>query len=206
MADINAELVGGAAVKKENNKKKKLDLKEFKLKCHIDDQFYARAHFQEFFRRPGTQLVVLLAVALITQAILAKTFTDPEIGTLYKAGIVLVGVCTFIGMPLVVKGRWRIIKQGNDFWLNDQSYTLNSKGLLAKNRRRGEHRLQWREIRKIYETNEAILFVVYKFHMVVLPLGEFSEDEQEQVREIIRYCTRNMRIKVKLNKRRTRRS
>lgn len=195
-ADINEEQYG-RRVKSESSKRQKLDTKEIKLKCHIEDKFFARAHFQEFFRRPGTQLVILLAVALLVQSLLAGTFTDPEISLFYKAGIVMVALGTFVLMPLLANGRWSHIKAGNDFWLNDQSFVLNTKGVQAKSKH-GDRRLQWREIRRIFETNEAIVFTLYRFHMVVLPLTSFSQDEKHQIREIIRYCTRNLKVKPKL--------
>lgn len=200
MADINTEVVGGPQKpQQEKQKKHKLDLKEFKFKTTLDDAFYARAHFEEFFRRTGTQLVVLLAVALIAQSLLAKTFVNPEVSLLYKVGIVMVGLMTFVAMPLLAKKRWPYMKQANDFWLLEQRFVLNLKG-VSVNSRHGDRRLQWRELRKIFETNEAIVFVVYKFHMVVMPLNEFTEEEKQQIRKLILYCTRNMRIKPKLKK------
>ncbi len=200
MADINNEVVGAPQKnQQEKQKKHKLDFKEFKFKTSIDDAFYARAHFEEFFRRTGTQLMIVLAVALIAQSLIAKTFFNPEISLFYKFGIVLVALITFVAMPLLAKKRWPYMKQNNDFWLPEQRFVLNLKGLDA-NSRRGERRLQWRELRKIFETNEAIVFVVYKFHMVVMPLKDFTEDEKQQIRKLILYCTRNMRIKPKLKK------
>lgn len=200
MADINNEVVGAPQKpQQEKQKKHKLDFKEFKFKTSIDDAFYARAHFEEFMRRTGTQLVILLAVAVIAQSLVAKTFFNPEVSLYYKVGIVLVGLMSFVAMPLLAKKRWPYMKQNNDFWLPEQRFVLNLKG-LAVSTRHGDRRLQWRELRKIFETNEAIVFVVYKFHIVVMPLGEFTEEEKQQIRELILYCTRNMRIKTKLKK------
>lgn len=201
MADINTEVVGAEPATRQQRQKHKLDFKEFKLKTSIDDAFYARAHFQEFFRRMGVQLVVLLAVALIAQSLISKMFTNPEVSLFYKVGVVLVAVMTFGIMPWLAKVRWPYMKQNNEFWLPEQRYVLNLKG-LALCTKHGDRRLQWREIRRIFETNEAIVFVVYKFHMVVLPLAEFNEDEKQQIRELILYCTRNMRIKTKLKSKR----
>lgn len=202
MADINAEVVGGELNKpQEQRKKHKLDFKEFKLKTEISDEFYARAHFQEFFRRTSTQLMVLLAVALIAQSIISKMFFNPEVGLFYKVGVVLVALITFVIMPWMAKVRWPYMKKSNDFWLPEQRYTLNLKGLNVCTKH-GDRRLQWREVRRIFETDEAIVFVLYKFHMVVLPMSRFTPEEKRQIRELILYCTRNMRIKTKLKPRR----
>lgn len=200
MADINTEVVGGSQkTQQEKQKKHKLDFKEFKFKTSLDDAFYARAHFEEFFRRTGTQLVFLLAVAVIAQALITNAFFNPEISLYQKIGIVLVGLMTFVAMPLLAKKRWPYMKQSNDFWLPEQRFVLNLKGLSVSSRH-GDRRLQWRELRKIFETNEAIVFVVYRFHMVVMPLSDFTEEEKQQIRDLILYCTRNMRIKTKLKR------
>lgn len=201
MADINTEVVGGEQPVRQQRQKHKLDFKEFKLKTTIDDAFYARAHFQEFFRRMGTQLVIVLAVALVAQSIISQMFTNPEVSLFYKIGVVLVAVMSFGVLPWLAKVRWPYMKKNNDFWLSEQRYVLNLKGLSVC-MRHGDRRMQWREIRRIFETNEAIVFVIYKFHIVVLPLAEFNEDEKQQIRELILYCTRNMRIKTKLKSKR----
>lgn len=202
MADINTEIVGAAPNKqKEQRKKHKLDFKEFKLKTTIDDAFYARAHFQEFFKRMSVQLVVLLAAALVAQALISKMYFNPEVGLLPKIGVPLVAIMTFVVMPWLAKVRWPHIKQSNDFWLAEQRFVLNLKGLDVCTKH-GDRRLQWREIRRIFETNEAICFVVYGFHMVVLPVSGFDDEEKRQIRDLILYCTRNMRIKTKLKSRR----
>ena len=129
MADINTEVVGGPQkTQQEKQKKHKLDFKEFKFKTSLDDAFYARAHFEEFFRRTGTQLVVLLAVAVIAQALITNAFFNPEISLYQKIGIVLVGLMTFVAMPLLAKKRWPYMKKSNDFWLPEQRCVLNLKG------------------------------------------------------------------------------
>ena len=149
----------------------------------------------------GTQLVIVLAVALVAQSIISQMFTNPEVSLFYKIGVVLVAVMSFGVLPWLAKVRWPYMKKNNDFWLSEQRYVLNLKGLSVCTRH-GDRRMQWREIRRIFETNEAIVFVIYKFHMVVLPLAEFNEDEKQQIRELILYCTRNMRIKTKLKSKR----
>jgi hypothetical protein len=146
-----------------------------------------------------TQVVILLAIALLVQAILNKTFVDPEVSLLQKLGIVAIALVCVVGMPLFVRGRWKFIKENNDFWVNEQRLILNVKGINVLSHH-GERRLQWREIKKIYESEDAILFTLVKFHMVVLPLAGFSEEERHQIRELIRYNTRNLRVKVKLAK------
>jgi len=202
MADINTEVVGAApSLQKEQRKKHKLDFKEFKLKTKIDDDFYARAHFSEFYRRLNVQIIVLLAVVLVAQSLISQMYFNPEVSLLLKIGVPVVAVLTFVVMPWLVKARWKHIKQNNDFWLTEQRFVLNTKGLDVGTHH-GDRRLQWREIRRIFETNEAICFVVYGFHMVVLPLAGFDDEEKRQIRDLILYCTRNMRIKIKLKKRR----
>jgi hypothetical protein len=192
LADINEEIVGAKTGKKDNRK-------NHKLETSISDAQYTKAHIFEFFRRPMTQVVILLSVALLVQALLNKTFVNPEVPLLQKVGIVAIALVCVVGMPLFVRGKWKFIKENNDFWLNEQRYTLNVKGVGVLSHH-GERRLQWREIKKIYESDDAILFTLYKFHMVVLPLEGFSEDERHQIRELIRYNTRNLRVKVKLAK------
>lgn len=203
MSDINAELVGANQAPKDARKSHKLASKEFKLRVTITDAQYQRAHFYEFIRRTFTQLIIILAVALVVQALLAGTFTDPEVPMTTKAGIVLIAAITFIGMPLFVKGRWQFMRDNNDFWVNDQRFTLNYKGLACISHH-GDRRLSWREFKKIMETDEAILFVLLKFHMVVLPLAGFSEEEKQQIRDLIIRNTGAMRVKPKLKKPRRR--
>lgn len=199
MADINEEVVGTKSDKKDSRKSHKLESREFKLKTTITDAQYTKAHIFEFFRRPMTQVVILLAIALLVQAILNKTFVDPDVPLLQKLGIVAIALVCVVGMPLFVRGRWKFIKENNDFWVNEQRLILNVKGINVLSHH-GERRLQWREIKKIYESEDAILFTLVKFHMVVLPLAGFSEEERHQIRELIRYNTRNLRVKVKLAK------
>lgn len=200
MADINSEVVGAEQVRQDTIKSHKLENKEFKIKLTISDAQYKRAHFQEFFRRGWSQLIILLAVALLVQTLVSGSFTNPDVSMTAKAGVVLVAVVSFIGMPIYVKNRWKFMRDNNDFWVNDQRLVLNFKGVSVCSHH-GDRRLHWREFSKIIETDEAIIFVLLKFHMVVLPLAGLSEDEREQIRELIRKNTANQRAKVKLKRR-----
>lgn len=199
MADINAELVGANKPKNDARKSHKLETKEFKMRVTISDAQYRRAHIYEFIRRTFTQLMIIIAIALVAQALIAGTFTDPEVPVTTKAGVVLVAVITFIGIPLFLNGRWKFMRDNNDFWVNDQRFTLNYKGLACISHH-GDRRLAWREFKKILETDEAILFVLVKFHMVVLPLAGFDEDEKQQIRDLIIRNTGAMGTKPKLKK------
>lgn len=201
MADINGEVVGAQKERETAVKSHKVENKEFKIRLTISDAQYKRAHFQEFFRRGWSQLIILLAIALLVQSILSGAFFDPEVGLATKLGVVAVALVTFIGMPAFVKGRWKFMRENNDFWVNDQRIVLNFKGVSVCSHH-GDRRLHWREFSRIIETDEAIVFVLLKFHMVVLPLKELSEEEQEQIREMIRHYTSNQRAKVKLKRRR----
>ena len=199
MADINEQVVGSAAPKKDNQKNARLKTREFKLKTSISDEQYAQAHFQEFYRRTGVQLVVIMAIVLVAQGLISGTFTDPETSVITKAGLILVALGAFLVMPMIVKTRWQHIKRNNDFWVNEQSYVLNGKGLAVKSNH-GDRRLQWRELQRIFEVNDTIIFTLYKFHIIVLPLGGFSDEEKQQIREIVLHNTRNLRVKAKLQK------
>lgn len=199
MADINAELMGAQKPQHDARKSHKLASKEFKLRVEITDEQYKKAHFYEFTRRTFTQLIIILAVVLVAQAVISGSFTNPEVPLYTKAGVILVAALAFIGLPLFVKGRWRFMRDHNDFWVNDQRFTLNFKGLACISHH-GDRRLAWREFNKIMETDEGILFVLTKFHMVVLPLDGFSDDEKQQIRDLIIRNTGAMRIKPKLKK------
>lgn len=199
MADINQEVVGEAVqAEKKARRNLKLEYKEFRYKTSINDEFYARAHFQEFFRRTNVQLVILLAVAMVAQSLISGTFTDPEAGWFTKGSILAVALLSFFVMPMLAKTRWQYMKQNNDFWVDDQRYLINAKGIFVSSKH-GDRRLQWREVRRIFETDEAIIFTLYKFHMVVLPMKEFEAGEKQRIRDLIYYYTRTTRIKPKLN-------
>lgn len=202
MADINKEVVGEAmnAEKKAQNRAK-LEYREFRYKTSISDEFYARAHFQEFFRRTNVQLVILLAVAMVAQSLLSGTFTNPDVGWFAKGSVVLVALLSFFVMPMLAKTRWEYMKNNNDFWVENQRYILNGKGISVSSKH-GDRRLQWKEVRRIFESDEAIVFSLYKFHMVVLPMNEFESNEKQRIRELIYYYTRTTRIKPKLNNKR----
>lgn len=202
MADINKEVVGEAATaEKKARRSAKVDLKEFRYKASISDEFYARAHFQEFFRRTNVQLVILLAVAMVVQSLISGTFTNPEVGWLTKGAIVLVALISFFVMPMLAKTRWQFMKQNNDFWVPDQRFLINGKGISVTSKH-GDRRLQWREVRRIFESDEAIIFSMYKFHMLVLPMKDFEPNEKQRIRDMIYYYTRTTRIKPKLNNKR----
>lgn len=202
MADINREIVG-ETIKEEKKTRRnaKLEYKEFRYKTAISDEFYAKAHFQEIFRRTNVQLMVLLAIAMVVQAFLSGTFTDPEVGWVTKICVVAIALIAFFILPMLAKTRWEFMKKNNDFWVPEQRFLMNAKGLSVSSKH-GDRRLQWREIRRIFETDSAIVFVMYKFHVVVLPMTEFEENEKQRVRDLIMNYTRNTRIKPKLNKKR----
>lgn len=202
MADINKDVVGEAvSAEKKARSNAKVEYREFRYKTAISDEFYARAHFQEFFRRTNVQLVILLAVAMVVQALLSGTFTDPEVGWLTKGAIVLVALLSFFVMPMLAKTRWEYMKNNNDFWVANQRFILNGKGISVSSKH-GDRRLQWKEVRRIFESDEAIIFSLYKFHMLVLPMNEFEANEKQRIRELIYYYTRTTRIKPKLNNKR----
>ena len=92
------------------------------------------------------------------------------------------------------------MRDNNDFWVNDQRIVLNFKGVSVCSHH-GDRRLHWREFSRIFETDESIVFVLLKFHMVVLPLAGLPEDEKEQIRGMIRKNTANQRARVKLKRR-----
>ncbi|HIU10058.1 MAG TPA: YcxB family protein [Candidatus Avidehalobacter gallistercoris] len=200
MADINSDLVGAEQARQDAIKSHKLENKEFKIKLTISDAQYQRAHFEEFFRRGWSQLIILLAVALLVQTLLTGSFTNPDVPWTTKAGVVLVVLFSFLGMPIYVKKRWKFMRDNNDFWVNDQRIVLNFKGVSVCSHH-GDRRLHWREFSRIFETDESIVFVLLKFHMVVLPLAGLPEDEKEQIRGMIRKNTANQRARVKLKRR-----
>lgn len=199
MANINAEIVGANKAHKETQKNRKFENSEIKLRAEISDDVYRRAHMYEFTRRTFNQILIIVAVALIIQAFLTGTFTDPEVPLTTKLGIIVIGLVTFVVMPLFVSNRWKFMRDNNDFWVNNQRFTLNFKGLACVSNH-GDRRLAWREFKKIVETDEAILFVLVKFHMVVLPMGSFSEDEKQQIRALISRNTAALKVKPKLKK------
>lgn len=199
MADINAEMVGANKPHKDANKSQKIESKEIKLRTEISDEVYRRAHMYEFTRRPFNQILIIIAVALLVQAFLTGTFTDPEVPLTTKLGIIVIALVTFVAMPLFVSGRWKFMRENNDFWVNNQRFTLNFKGLACVSNH-GDRRLAWREFKKIVETDEAILFVLVKFHMVVIPTRGLNEDEKQQLRALIMRNTNGLRAKPKLKK------
>lgn len=202
MANINAETVGANKPRKDA-KSQKFEAKEIKLKMEISDDTYRRAHLYEFTRRPFNQILIILAAALLIQSFAVGTFTDPEVAIGTKLGIIVVAFVTFVAMPLFVHGRWHFMRDNNDFWVKEQRYTMNFKGLSCISKH-GDRRLAWREFNKIVETDDAILFVLVKFHMVVLPTKGMSADEKQQIRELVQRYTRGLRIKPKLKKQRRR--
>lgn len=199
MADINAEVVGANKPHKDANKSQKIESKEIKLRTEISDEVYRRAHMYEFTRRPFNQILIIIAVALLVQAFLTGTFSDPEVALSTKLGIIVIALVTFVAMPLFVSGRWKFMRENNDFWVNNQRFTLNFKGLACVSNH-GDRRLAWREFKKIVETDEAILFVLVKFHMVVIPTKGLNEDEKQQLRALIMRNTNGLRAKPKLKK------
>lgn len=203
MADINEEIVGAKKQRKDTNKSQKFEGKEIKLRTEISDDMYRRAHMYEFTRRTFNQILIIIAAALLVQSFLTGTFTNPEVPLTTKLGVIVVAFVTFVAMPLFVHGRWRFMRDHNDFWVADQRYTLNFKGLACISNH-GDRRLAWREFSKIVETDEAILFVLMKFHMVVLPMRGLDEDEKQQIRDLIMRYTRGLRVKPKLKKTRRR--
>lgn len=199
MADINEELVGAKKPHKDANKSQKIESKEIKVRTEISDDVYRRAHMYEFTRRTFNQILIIVAVALLVQSFLTGAFTDPEVPLTTKLGVIAVALITFVAMPLFVSGRWKFMRDNNDFWVNDQRFTLNFKGVACISNH-GDRRLAWREFKKIVETDEAILFVLVKFHMVVLPTKGFTEDEKQQIRDLIMRNTNGLRAKPKLKK------
>lgn len=199
MADINEELVGAKKPHKDANKSQKIESKEIKVRTEISDDVYRRAHMYEFTRRTFNQILIIVAVALLVQSFLTGAFTNPEVPLTTKLGVIAVALITFVAMPLFVSGRWKFMRDNNDFWVNDQRFTLNFKGVACISNH-GDRRLAWREFKKIVETDEAILFVLVKFHMVVLPTKGFTEDEKQQIRDLIMRNTNGLRAKPKLKK------
>lgn len=199
MADINAEMVGANKPRKDANKSQKFEGKEIKMRAEISDDVYRRAHMYEFTRRTFNQILIIIAAALVIQSFLTGTFTDPEVPLTTKLGVIVVALVTFVAIPLFVSNRWKFMRDNNDFWVNDQRFTLNFKGVACISHH-GDRRLAWREFSKIIETDEAILFVLLKFHMAVLPMKGFNEDEKQQVRDLIMRYTRGLRVKPKLKK------
>lgn len=199
MADINAEVVGAHKQPKDSQKHRKIENTEIKLRAEISDDVYRRAHMFEFTRRTFNQILIIIAVALVIQAFMTGTFTDPDVPLTTKLGIIVIALVTFVAMPLFVSGRWQFMRDHNDFWVNNQRFTMNFKGLACVSNH-GDRRLAWREFKKIVETDEAILFVLVKFHMVVLPMKDFSEDEKQQIRALINRYTAGMKLKPKLKK------
>ena len=116
--------------------------------------------------------------------------------TLYWVGILAIQLIAFVGLPLFVKNRCNKLQKNNDFWVNDQKYVVNGKGLSLVSQH-GDRRLEWREFRRIFETNEAMVFVVHKFHMVVLPTKEMTQDEKANLRQIVARNTQATRLKPK---------
>lgn len=203
MADINAEVVGANKPPKNAHKTIKMESKEFKMRTDISDEVYRRAHVYEFIHRTFTQLMIIIAVALVAQALISGTFTDPEVPLTTKLGIVFIAAVGFIGIPLFVNGRWQFMRDNNDFWVNDQRYTINFKGVACVSHH-GDRRIAWREFKRIIETDEAIIFVLVKFHMIILPTKGLSDDEKQQLRDLITRNTQSMRTKLKLKKSRRR--
>lgn len=198
MADINGEVVGAKA-QRDALKNHKLESRELKFKVSISDEEYQKAHKYEFFHRTFSQLVILIAIVMLAQSLINGTFTDPNEPAFTKILILVTVFVALIGMPVFVGTQMGNIKKNNDFWVNDQRFVLNFKGVSVCSQH-GDRRLRWREFTRITESENAILFKLYRFHMIVLPLDEFRPDEKQQIKEIIMENTRNLQVKVKLRK------
>lgn len=198
MADINGEVVGAKA-QRDAHKNHKMESRELKFKANITDEQYQKAHKYEFFHRTFTQLVILIAIVMLAQSLINGTFTNPDEPMFTKISIILTAFVALIGMPAFVGTQMGNIKKNNDFWVNNQRFVLNFKGVSVSSQH-GDRRLRWREFTRITESEDAILFKLYRFHMIVLPLADFRPDEKQQIKDIIMDNTRNLQVKVKLRK------
>lgn len=200
MANLTAEK---HQVKKEKFKEKKqhadLDKSEFKGKFEVTDEDYSTAIFSEFMTRTRTKVLYLCTFLIAFQFWYALSYLEADYSIAYTIAIVLVILLGFIGTPLFVKARSRKLGNKNDFWLNEQRYTVNNKGFSVLSQH-GERRLKWQEIRRVFQTGSSIVLVVYNFHMVVVPTKGLSREEKTNLKKIILRNTQALKTKVKFSK------